>query len=122
VVYDFGMTNSTTANADRWLMMAQSDRWIVRANTPGGHRWVVGQAWTEYGLFGLVDSVPMSDAVRVERWAGQIRLTEADTWPALPGAEHVRGLELALPQFALPAQSFTLTAPAETQPRQSSLF
>jgi hypothetical protein len=42
--------------------------------------------------------------------------------PVLPGAEHVRGLEVALPQFELPEQSFTLTAPEETQPAQTSLF
>lgn len=50
-------------------------RWVVRANTPGGSPWVVGQAWSYDGVLGLVERVPMSDAVRVERWLGDVRLT-----------------------------------------------
>jgi len=50
-------------------------RWVIRAMTPGGSPWVVGQAWSYDGILGLVERVPMSDAVRVERWLGDVRLT-----------------------------------------------
>jgi len=63
----------TRAEARAWTY---APRWIVRANTPGGHRWVVGQAGTVEGLLNLVHGVPRSDAVRVERWIGQTRINE----------------------------------------------
>ena len=53
-------------------------RWVVRAMTPGGLPWVVGQAWSYDGVLGLIERVPMSDAVRVERWLGNVRLTEGN--------------------------------------------
>jgi hypothetical protein len=49
------------------------------------------------------------------------RIVEA-TQPALPGAEDVRAQEVPHPSFTLPAQSFTLTAPRETEHAQPSLL
>jgi hypothetical protein len=42
--------------------------------------------------------------------------------PSIPTLEPVRDLEISHPEFELPESEFTLTAPAETEATQTSLF
>ncbi len=58
-------------------------------------------------------------AVRKERDA---MLAVWDNQPSIPTLEPVRDLEISHPQFTLPASEFTLTAPAETDATQTTLF
>ncbi len=97
-----------------------------------------GQPNPSHGKYHFVGSVPVAfsdtrfdteqDAITAAISAGCTRIQRWDcsfvdvSQPSIPTLEPVRDQEIAHPQFALPESDFTLTAPAETDATQTSLF